>query len=66
MPYPIEMFEYVASLRNRNITTSSFGIGVNFDEQMMHGIAKAGNGNYFFIDQVGTVLLLYTCLMVSY
>jgi hypothetical protein len=32
-----------------SVGTSSFGIGADFDEAMMRGIATAGHGYYFFI-----------------
>jgi len=34
---------------------SAFGIGANFDEVLMKGLAKSGNGEYFFIDSAGSI-----------
>jgi len=31
------------------VTISSFGLGDDFDEDLMHGIAREGEGDYFFI-----------------
>lgn len=31
------------------ITTSSFGVGTDFNEDLMMGIAESGSGNYYFI-----------------
>jgi Ca-activated chloride channel family protein len=31
------------------ITTSSFGVGADFNEDLMMGIAESGSGNYYFI-----------------
>lgn len=39
----------VAQFAGAGITTSSFGIGINFDESLMRGIAEAGQGRYKFL-----------------
>jgi Ca-activated chloride channel homolog len=40
----------VRGLASRGISTSSFGVGRDFDEDMMQSIAQAGDGNYYFIE----------------
>jgi len=42
---------YVAN----GVKVSAFGIGNNFDEVLMKGLAKSGNGEYFFIDSAGSI-----------
>jgi len=42
---------YVAS----GVKVSAFGIGKDFDEVLMKGLAKSGNGEYFFIDSAGSI-----------
>lgn len=39
----------VSNLANAGITTSSFGIGADFDEPLMRGIATSGQGRYQFL-----------------
>jgi len=34
----------------QKVSTSSFGIGADFDERIMKGISESGHGHYFFID----------------
>ncbi len=40
----------VRGLAARGISTSTFGVGRDFDEDMMQAIAQAGDGNYYFIE----------------
>ncbi len=35
---------------NHGITTSSFGVGADFNEDLMLGISESGSGNYYFIE----------------
>lgn len=45
---------------NQNISISTFGIGDDFDEKLLSSIARCGNGNYFYIDDLETVPSLVT------
>ena len=47
----ISCIEHSKSMNDSGVGTSSFGIGSDFDETMMKGIADKGNGTYFFIDE---------------
>lgn len=38
-----------------NISLSSFGVGREFNENLMNSLAESGNGNYYFIDSAGKV-----------
>ena len=40
----------VRGLASRGISTSTFGVGRDFDEDMMQTLAQAGDGNYYFIE----------------
>ncbi len=40
-----------ADLRAQGITTSTFGVGADFDEQLLGRIATAGGGHFYFIEQ---------------
>jgi Ca-activated chloride channel family protein len=45
-----EIFGLVKRIHDQDISTTSFGIGSSFDEDMMKGIAEYGHSNYFFIE----------------
>lgn len=47
---PNELANHASALRERGIVTSTFGIGLNFDEQLLRRIADAGGGNARFIE----------------
>lgn len=40
----------VRGLASRGVTTTTLGVGRDFDEDMMQAIATAGDGNYYFIE----------------
>lgn len=43
-------WKLAASFLEENVRVSSFGIGDDFNETLMRGIAEHGQGKYFFID----------------
>jgi len=45
-----ELFDLTSKIYQKKITTCTFGIGEDFDEDLMKGIAEYGNSHYFFID----------------
>jgi Ca-activated chloride channel family protein len=49
---PDELARQAADLRARGITTSTFGVGRDFDEQLLQGMADSGGGNFYFIGDV--------------
>ena len=40
----------VAGLRERDVSTSTIGLGVDYDEDLLRGMADAGDGNYEHIE----------------
>ena len=42
---------HAADLRAKSITTSTFGLGADFDEHLMSRLAREGGGNFYFIEQ---------------
>jgi len=46
---PLQIQRKVAGWAATGITTSTFGIGIDFDEPLMRGIAEAGQGRYKFL-----------------
>jgi Ca-activated chloride channel family protein len=56
----VEQLEHHArQLRARGIHTSSFGVGADFNEELLRRMAAAGGGNFYFIEsaaQIETIL----------
>lgn len=47
-------------LRARGVTTSTFGIGADFDERLLEGMAEAGGGNFYYLERAEALLELLT------
>jgi Ca-activated chloride channel family protein len=41
---------HAAELRRRGVTTSTLGVGVDFDEGLLREMAEAGGGNFYFAE----------------
>jgi Ca-activated chloride channel family protein len=54
-----EIAAKVAGLTTRGISTSAFGLGDGFDEDLMGAIASAGDGTLAFIENPGQLADLY-------
>lgn len=50
-----EIFNLTKSMHDQGINTTSFGIGQDFNELMMTGIAEYGHGDYFFIENADSI-----------
>jgi len=46
-----ELFDLTKSIYEKKISTCTFGIGADFDEDLMKGIAEYGNSYYFYIER---------------
>lgn len=55
----------VAGYNNRGIITDSFGIGADFDGEIMKGIADAGGSRFFFLESAQVIEPLVTKALVS-
>jgi Mg-chelatase subunit ChlD len=49
MTDPAELIRHAAELRTRGITTTTFGVGEDFDESLLESMADAGGGHFYFI-----------------
>jgi Ca-activated chloride channel family protein len=49
-----------AALRERRIATSTFGVGADFDERLLNGMADAAGGHFYFIEQPAQIPDLLT------
>ncbi len=47
---PVELERHASELRRRGIATTTFGVGADFDEQLLSQIAAAGGGNFYYIE----------------
>jgi Ca-activated chloride channel family protein len=48
---PGELRDAAVRLREQGVTTSTFGLGADFDEELLAGLATAGGGHFYFIEQ---------------
>jgi Ca-activated chloride channel family protein len=47
---PEQLAIHARELSRRGITTTTFGVGVGYNEELMEAMANAGSGNYYFIE----------------
>jgi Ca-activated chloride channel family protein len=48
---PTALKAFAADLRASGVATSTFGVGANFDEALLQGIADAGGGHFYYIER---------------
>ena len=46
---PDQLAAHAAELRARGVTTSTFGVGNDFDERLLQDLADAGGGHFYYI-----------------
>jgi Ca-activated chloride channel family protein len=51
MTDPDELIHHAAQLRERGIATSTFGLGNDFNEALLQGMASAGGGSFRYIER---------------
>ncbi len=47
---PGELLEHARQLRLRGITTSTMGVGVDFNEELLEGMARHGGGRFQYVE----------------
>jgi Ca-activated chloride channel homolog len=45
-----ELARHADELRQRGITTSTIGLGVDYDERLLEGMSRAGDGHFYFVE----------------
>lgn len=50
-----EICNHVSALFERGISTSTFGIGADFDEDLLSDMADAGRGRFYYIEHAGLI-----------
>jgi len=53
------ILEHVAALNRTGISTTTVGVGLGFNENLLQGIAEAGDGNYHFAEKAETLLTMF-------
>lgn len=46
-----ELTRHAEELRSRGITTTTIGLGADFDERLLEAMSHAGGGHFYFIEQ---------------
>jgi len=49
MTDPDQLASHAAELRTRGVSTSTFGVGNDFDERLLQALADAGGGHFYYI-----------------
>lgn len=50
-----ELFHHAEQLRTRGVITSCLGIGADFDERLMEGMARSGGGNFYYLEDAAQI-----------
>ncbi|MEO8272460.1 MAG: VWA domain-containing protein [Chloroflexota bacterium] len=56
MTDPVELTRHAAELRLRGITTTTFGVGEDFDESLLQSMSDAGGGHFYFIADASQII----------
>lgn len=51
-----ELTKHAVELRSRGVTTTTFGVGEDFDEQLLQSMADAGGGHFYFIANAAQII----------
>lgn len=52
--------EHAGALLRRGVATSTFGVGADFDERLMHDLAHEGGGNFYFIESAHDIPRIFS------
>jgi hypothetical protein len=52
---PAELTTHAGALRARGVSTTTFGLGADFDELLLQGMADAGGGHFYFVRDAATI-----------
>jgi Ca-activated chloride channel family protein len=52
---PAELTRHAGELRARGVTTTTFGVGEDFDEALLQSMADAGGGHFYFIGSAAQI-----------
>jgi Ca-activated chloride channel family protein len=57
---PDELSKHAAGLKERGVSTSTFGVGADFDERLLQAMADNGGGHFYYIERPEQILDLLT------
>jgi Ca-activated chloride channel family protein len=46
-----ELTQHARELRRRGVSTSTFGVGLDFNEQLLEALAEQGGGHFYYIER---------------
>ena len=52
---PEELSMHAAELNRRGISTSTFGVGLGYDEHLLEAMANSGGGNFHFLEALAGI-----------
>ena len=55
-----ELARHAGELRQRGVSTSTFGVGADFDERLLRDMAHEGGGNFYFIEGASEIPSMLT------
>jgi Ca-activated chloride channel family protein len=55
MTDPVELNRIAHRYRNRSISITTMGVGLDYNENLMMGLSESGGGNYYFIEHPNTL-----------
>lgn len=55
MTHPAELAHHAAELRLRGVSTTTFGVGDDFQEELLQGMAQAGGGHFWDIADAAAI-----------
>ena len=53
---PEELRTHASALRARGVMTTTIGLGEDFNEELLRGMARAGGGNFYFVEGAAQIL----------
>lgn len=57
---PEALRSHAAEIRARGVSTTTFGVGANFDELLLQSMADAGGGHFYYIDSAQKITDIIT------
>jgi Ca-activated chloride channel family protein len=55
-----ELAVHAAELQRRGVATSTFGVGVDFDERLLRDMAHEGGGNFYYVEGTAQIPRILT------
>ena len=54
-----ELGQHAAALHERGVSTSTFGVGTDFNEELMERMSNQGGGNFYFIEHPNQITEIF-------